>query len=147
MSFDFVAFAESDREAGFALYAQSLKPFVDQTFGWNQAFQQQRFAEQYPTDSLCWIQAGAQRLGLLCDKTQPEELHLHLLLLYPEFQAQGLGQQIMQGLQQQAQAQNLPLRLSSFKCNQRAVKFYQRLGYQLISQDEYFYDFEWLPGF
>lgn len=136
----------SELPAAFELYQQQLQTFIEQAFGWDTPFQQQRFASHYALADLFWLDWQKQRAGLVCLHTTPENYHLHLLLLYPHFQGQGLGQSWLQQLHSQAAGSRRQISLSCFRTNTRALAFYQRLGYQPSSSDAHFINLSYAPA-
>ncbi len=77
---------------------------------------------------------------MLCFKPYDNAIHVHLLVVFPEFQNQKFGQKIMNYVHSRADAEGRNrVTLSSFIRNEAAVRFYKSLGYQLIDSDEYFY--------
>ncbi|MGD8176902.1 GNAT family N-acetyltransferase [Marinimicrobium sp. ARAG 43.8] len=122
------------------LYKQCLFGFIDQTFGWDEAFQRDRFRSSYSLETLFWLNDGSgRRIGLACFSKLEVALHLSLFLLYKSFQGAGLGSQIMEKLERSA-GLDAKVTLSTFKVNKRAISFYQKLGYRIDGQDENFYE-------
>lgn len=72
-------------------------------------------------------------------------IHVHLLIIFEEFQGQGLGRDVMLEIHKNARNTAKLVKLSCFKINTKAVSFYQSLGYSVFGEDEYFYDFEFDP--
>lgn len=140
-----VPIREDELDAAFALYKTSLYPYIAQVFGWHEAFQRQRFRESYDPADLYWAEHAGERVALVCFKDLPHELHLHLLLFYQAFQGRGLGSRLMAQLHARAAANGQSVTLSSFSCNQAAVSFYKRLGYEVLAEDEQFVDLRLTP--
>ena len=78
---------------------------------------------------------------LVCLRTNEENIHLHLLIIFSQTQRQGLGSLVMQKLRNDVHKQNLALTLSCFKQNKPALCLYRKLGFRVESEDENFYDF------
>lgn len=140
------AVRQDELDEAFALYKQGLYAYIEQVFGWNEAFQRERFGSSYPLETLYWSEGQGQNQALLCLRETAAERHVHLLLILPEFQRQGLGRSLMQELQRQAAQNGQVVTLSSFKLNTGALAFYQRLGYTIVGEDADFYDLSLRPA-
>lgn len=129
----------TEQAAVFELYKTTLFEHIDAVFGWDDIFQQQRIQQQYEPSWLFWVHIP-QRVALLCYKVVGNSLHVHLLLVFPAHQGQGLGAQIMLYLHEVARQKKLShISLSSFKHNQGALRFYRRLGYVITHTEADFY--------
>ncbi|WP_139784430.1 GNAT family N-acetyltransferase, partial [Vibrio parahaemolyticus] len=75
----------------------------------------------------------------LCFKPYDNAFHVHLLIVFPEFQNQKLGERVMNMVQEIAREQGRSyVTLSSFTRNESAVRFYKSLGYEVTESDENF---------
>lgn len=128
------------RDTLFDLYRLLLHSHIEKTFGWNEADQRARVTTEHPNSLIKLIKIGTVFTGFAATRLDQSSLHITLLLLKPEFQGQGIGKQSMQQLQAEANALQLPVTLSCFTNNHRALAFYQHLGYRISSSDEYFVD-------
>jgi ribosomal protein S18 acetylase RimI-like enzyme len=77
-------------------------------------------------------------VGYIALKNEIEEVHLSLLLLQPEYRSRGIGRRVMQTLLSRASESDRPLTHSCFLCNQGAMRFYQKLGFSVVTKDEHF---------
>jgi ribosomal protein S18 acetylase RimI-like enzyme len=127
-----------DRQALFALYKLSLHEYIDQTFGWDDNFQQERFNTSYRYPEFTLITLGSVTVGYFALRNEVEAVHLSLLLLKPEFRNRGIGWKVMQTLMSRTAESDQPLTLSCFLCNQAAMSFYQKLGFHVVTKDEHF---------
>ncbi|MEQ5839509.1 GNAT family N-acetyltransferase [Paraburkholderia acidicola] len=127
-----------DRQALFALYKRSLHEYIDQTFGWDEDFQQDRFSNSYPDPEISLIVSGSTTVGYVALRNEPKSLHLSLLLLQPESRNRGIGRTVMQTLMSRAAAFSQPVTLSCFVRNRAAISFYQKLGFCVVTEDEHF---------
>ena len=75
----------------------------------------------------------------MCFKPYNTAYHIHLLILFPQYQSQGFGQLVMQQITTLAKSEGRnKITLSSFTRNTKAIQFYTRLGYQVTEEDECF---------
>lgn len=130
-----------DRRAIFALYKLSLQEYVAQSFGWDENFQQTRFNASYLDPEFILIELGSVVAGYVSLTAKVQEMHLSLLLLHPEYRNRGIGREVMQTLMSRASESGLPLTLSCFLCNKGAMRFYEKLGFRLVTKDEHFADY------
>ena len=130
-------------DALFALYKLSLYKHIEQTFGWNDDFQRHRFDTTYRGDEFTVITEGPVMVGYFSTKNEHDAVHVSLLLIQPEFQRKGIGRKAMQTLMARASAANRSVTLSCFICNQPAMDFYERLGFQVVTKEEDFVNYRW----
>ncbi len=136
-----ISLAPHNLDEAYQLYRESLFELIDRVFGWNEAFQQQRFRSSYPIDSLRWVMdVNSKRIGLVSFLNKDQSMHLSLLLLYQAHRSLGLGSLVMKKLEGLAKASGHKITLSTFRENKGAFAFYQKLGYQIDKQDEHFYE-------
>ncbi|RYD41565.1 MAG: GNAT family N-acetyltransferase [Verrucomicrobiaceae bacterium] len=82
-----------------------------------------------------------------CLQTRQEADHLYVLGigLHPRFQGRGIGAAVMDAVKQRAASMGLPVRLSVFRTNPRALEFYLRLGFRQTGESESGRTMEWQP--
>ncbi|KJY93893.1 histone acetyltransferase [Vibrio neptunius] len=123
----------------FSSVKQALYDHVDAVFGWDDQFQRQRLSSDYQPEWFHWIVSQQNKVGLVCFKPYDTAYHIHLLILFPQYQNQGLGQGVMQQINTLVKSEGRnKITLSSFARNTKAIQFYTRLGYQVIEEDECF---------
>jgi diguanylate cyclase (GGDEF)-like protein len=131
-----------DRQSLFALYKLSLHKHIDQTFGWDENFQQERFSSSYRDSEFISVIVGTEAVGYVALKEETDKVHLSLLLLQPGYRGQGIGREVMQLLMSRACESGRPLTLSCFLCNEGAMRFYQKLGFSVVAKDEHFVTYQ-----
>lgn len=136
-------FVSEDLKAAFQLYEETLRSVVDRAFGWEDGFQRERFASRYELSWFHWVEASANRVGYVCFFEKSDELHMSLLIIDPKFQGRSFGRKVMSLLQNRAKQSSKRVTLSSFKKNEAAISFYQKLGYQITGEDEHFVDLKY----
>ena len=123
----------------FSSVKQALYDHVDAVFGWDDQFQRQRLSSDYQPEWFHWIVSQQNKVGLVCFKPYDTAYHIHLLILFPQYQNQGLGQVVMQQINTLVKSEGRnKITLSSFARNTKAIQIYTRLGYQVIEEDECF---------
>ncbi|MDF2414779.1 GNAT family N-acetyltransferase [Aeromonas sp. 1HA1] len=139
MDVELVGVSQSEFEQVFATVKQGLFPYVEAVFGWDDEFQRERLTCAYQPHWFSWILQSSERVGLLCCKPYDDALHVHLLIIFPQYQGRQLGAAVMARLHREAEREGkCRVTLSSFTDNQRAIRFYQRLGYKVIEGDQAF---------
>jgi ribosomal protein S18 acetylase RimI-like enzyme len=111
---------------------------IDETFGWDESFQKKGFYENYSLDWLSWVYRNNHKVGLICARKASESLHLHLLIVFEQYQRTGIAAVILSDLI----GKERTVTLSSFKNNLPAIRLYQKMGFQCISEDEHFYSYK-----
>lgn len=127
----------SEAETQFSMIKEALYCHVDAVFGWDDEYQRQRVNNDYQQDWFYWIDDGDDRVGLVCYKPYQNAYHVHLLIIFTPYQNQKLGCRVMRDIQELAiKKKRETITLSSFRSNQPAIAFYQRLGYQITDDSE-----------
>ena len=129
--------SNSEFEALFDFVKQGIFIHVDKTFGWDDDFQRQRLINDYHPSWFHWIYHKSERVGLVCFKPYGNAYHVHLLIIFPQYQDQSLGKKVMSRIHEKAhQEQRNQITLSSFRSNIRAISLYQSLGYQIVDDND-----------
>ncbi len=126
-------------ESLFSVVKQGLYSHVDAVFGWCDEFQVNRLKNDYEPHWFHWVYLSNTKVGMLCFKPYENVFHVHLLIVFPEFQNQKLGGRVMNMVHEIAREQGRShVTLSSFTRNESAVRFYKSLGYKVTESDENF---------
>lgn len=137
--------AAADMEWIYQLFKKGLKRYIDQTWGWNELFQHYSFMENVPATHFTIVSANGKDIGGYYLKAAETHYYLDMLLIKPAYQRQGFGRRIITGLQELADRNQLPVKLSVLKVNP-AFNFYQKLGFSVESEDEYRYRLVYSPA-
>ena len=90
------------------------------------------------------IALDGQPAGRLIVERRDHEIRCVDLSLLPEHRNQGVGTFIINTLQSEATAANLPLRMQVIRFN-RAVNLFERMGFVRTSETGTHFQMEWLP--
>ena len=121
--------APTDRDFLFALHRETLRPFIEQIWGWDEAWQQQDFDTGLSEHSPWIIERDGAPIGGVLLEWTADSLYLHLLELRPEHQGQGVGSAVLRHLIALATARGLSVALSVLEPNLRARELYERHGF------------------
>jgi ribosomal protein S18 acetylase RimI-like enzyme len=127
------------RDTLFSLYSLSLRQFIQPIYGWDETFQKQRFVSEYPEENTKIVLAGEAFAGYVVVAERPDVHHVALLILRPEFQRIGIGQEVMNTVVAEARAAGKAVTLSCFKSNKAAFFFYQLLGFVVQHEEPSFF--------
>jgi ribosomal protein S18 acetylase RimI-like enzyme len=96
----------------------------------------------YPDAMHTIILAGNVPIGRTIIDRSESELRLVDIALLPEFRNYGIGALLVRQLLDEGSEKHLPVRLQVFKYGD-AVRFYERLGFQLIEENGSHLKMEW----
>jgi tryptophanase len=113
-----------------------MRPYIEATWGWQEAWQREYFAGKFEPRNRQIICVAGQDAGVVVVEKRAQELYLALIELLPQFQGQGVGTAVVRRLIDQAQDFALPLALHVLKSNGPARKLYERLGFQIVAEEE-----------
>ena len=146
---------QNDREFLFRVYAGTREDELAQT-GWpdeeKHAFLEMQFAAQqadygkrFPDSEQTIVLVGDSPVGRMWVARWDEEIRLLDIALLPEHRNAGTGRILLERLQAEAARTGTPLRHSVYKMNDRALRFYERLGFSVIEDFETYVLMEWVP--
>nr|WP_158163297.1 GNAT family N-acetyltransferase [Vibrio mimicus] len=139
MDIQLIQIENDEFESLFSVVKQGLYSHVDAVFGWCDEFQVNRLKNDYEPHWFHWVYINNEQVGLLCFKPYENGFHVHLLIVFPEFQNQQLGGRVMNVVHEMAREQGRShVTLSSFTRNESALRFYKSLGYKVTESDENF---------
>jgi ribosomal protein S18 acetylase RimI-like enzyme len=118
-----------DREFAYRVKKAALREYVEQIWGWNEAEQRRLHERRFAAQEFRVIRLGGTDVGTMGVVVAPDCLRLNGLFILPEYQGRGIGRRCMALLMEEARQLGLPVRLQVLKINQRALAFYERLGF------------------
>lgn len=145
-----------DEEFLYEVYASSRADEVAQVEwpeGMKEAFLRMQLAAQrkdyegrHPEAEYAVILVGGRPAGRIWIARPGDEIHLLDIALLPEFQNCGVGTVLLSRLMDEARAAGLPLRHYVFILNTEALRFYERLGFEVVGESGGAYRYmEWDP--
>jgi ribosomal protein S18 acetylase RimI-like enzyme len=78
------------------------------------------------------IDQDGELAGFYWVELREKVLHLHGLILRPEFQGQGIGKEVLDFLERQYSERIEAIELGVHRSNQRAIALYEKQGYQTV---------------
>lgn len=96
-----------------------------------------------PNCTLSVIELDGMPVGRLRIVRDEHAMELAGIQLLPEYQNKRIGSTLVEQLKQEADAKGIPLQLSAEKDNPNALRFYKRLGFDVIGESEDAHQFEY----
>ncbi len=126
-----------DRDSIYALKAESVRPYVEKIWGWDEDYQRNDFdgdfshIEQFQVIEIDGSFAGFVQYYFAYPYFEVVEIHL-----LPEYRGKGIGSDILRYLQNVCIAQDRKIRIGCFKENHRAKALYQELGFMQTGETD-----------
>jgi GNAT superfamily N-acetyltransferase len=125
----------ADRGFLWEVQRTAMRPAVEATWGWDEAFQARYFAERFATRDWFIVSVDRVDAGALRFIVEGDHVFLANVALLPEHQGRGVGTQLVNTVLEEAKRRNLPVRLQVLKAN-RARRLYERLGFRACGETE-----------
>ena len=121
----------------FQIKKEALKHHIEQIWIWDEAEQFQFHLDETPTIKEEFLYSDDTRIGYL--QTQEDENCLFIwgIYLLNAYQSSGYGNELFKQLIIEAERNGKIIELEVFKINTKAIRFYERLGFVKISENEY----------
>lgn len=117
---------EHDREWLWRLHCETMRPYVDATWGWNDGDQRERFDEAFDPRRVEIVVIGNEPVGMLRVQRRPDEVVLAALQVAPSWQGRGIGAALVSAVIEEAGGR--PVTLQVLKVNP-ARALYERMGF------------------
>ncbi len=113
-----------------------LKGYIEDIWGWDEAFQQQFHRDNFSTANCSIVYVDGVATGTVEIKEDEGVIFISSLYLLPAYQRKGIGTAIIAQCKAKAQALNKRVALEVLKVNVQAQKLYTALGFTLTERDE-----------
>jgi len=125
-----------DSQFAYRTKKAAFKKYVEKVWGWNEEEQRRLHQKRFAAQDFQVIQVSGIDVGILALVQQPDCVKVSQMFILPEYQNRGIGAACMIRIIEDASASKLPVRLQVLKVNSRAFKFYQRLGFRIVSESD-----------
>lgn len=128
----------SDKDIDFLLdlRRETIKSYIDDIWGWDEAFQRKEFVENFCSDLNKIITLDGVDIGVLEINESAYELNITELELLSEFQGKGIGSLILKDQIRKANEMKKTINIGTFKSNIDAIRLYEKLGFRIIDETE-----------
>lgn len=127
---------DTDTEFARSVHHRAYRDVSERQFGpWDEAWQNGAFAASWASGAFEIVSCDGEACGYLCVEDGTDEIHVHEIVLLPEFQGRGIGSFLLREVMERAQRRGLPIRLRVLHLN-RALHLYRKLGFQEIGRTE-----------
>jgi ribosomal protein S18 acetylase RimI-like enzyme len=130
-----VATAE-DYDFLYQLHAATIRPAVEATWGWDEAYQVERFRQHFVAGDNQIIVAGDEDVGVLKLEERDGDCFLGLIEIAPPYQGRGLATEVIRNVMAGAFGRGQAVVLHVLKANPGARRLYERLGFQVVERRE-----------
>lgn len=116
----------------------TMQEYVEQTWGWDEAFQQAYFRQRFDPARNQVIVLGGADIGVFAVERRERDIFLAKIYILPEYQRRGIGTGLIKLVLQEAFKEGLPVTLRVLKVNP-ARRLYERLGFAVIEENDEFF--------
>ena len=125
------------------LHKAAIRPSVEATWDWDEAWQQDYFAQKFDASKRQIIVVDDQDIGVLILEEREGAVYIGLIEVLPAFQGRGIGTAVIQDILDQEHEQNRPIMLHVLKTNEAGKRLYERLGFAVTAVEEIKYKMQY----
>lgn len=107
--------------------------------------QMSAYSETYPNSCYHIVLLDGKPAGRLWVAKSEREFHLVDIGIDPRLQNKGIGTALVQRLQQEAAAEQLPVSSCVFRFNPGSLRFHDKLGFKIVREDPMYFFLQWQP--
>ncbi len=135
----------NDSEFAYQTKKAAFREYVEKVWGWDEDEQRQLHERRFASQDFQVIQVSGISVGILAIVRQPDCVKVNQMFIVPEYQSRGIGTACMMRIIEDGAVSKLPVRLQVLKVNNRALAFYQRMGFRNIGESDTHILMERLP--
>jgi GNAT superfamily N-acetyltransferase len=113
---------------------------------WQFDMQRQEYHTRFPNAQYDLILVDGNPAGRIWVGSDETQIRLLDIAVIPEYQNQGVGTLLLHQLMDQATVEAKPLRHMVFLLNDNALRFYERLGFEVFEDLGGYKHMQWLPA-
>lgn len=132
MDFSLKKATKTDSLFFYELKKMVLRKYVEEIWGWDEAFQVKFHDENYHPEWSYIIKVGNNNIGTVEIKEDNDRIFICSLYILPSWQGKGVGAAVIQTQVQKAQKEDKPVELEVLKSNTGAQRLYKRLGFKEV---------------
>ncbi len=129
---------DTDFEFLYRLKVECLREYIEETWGWDEAFQRHYFAREFDPARLQIVTVNAQDVGEVSLEDKGHELFLAGIYILPAWQNRGLGTGIIRNILDLSRTAGKSVRIQVLKVNP-ARQLYERLGFEIYGESRTHY--------
>ena len=126
---------ESDRRFCYEVKRAALGPYVERTWGWDEAFQQEFHTADWQRRRPDVVVLDGEDAGTVQYTRREGGYHLGEFYLLPRHHGRGIGSRLLRQMLGRADAEGVPVRLEVLKVNP-ARSLYERHGFRVCGETE-----------
>jgi ribosomal protein S18 acetylase RimI-like enzyme len=127
---------EDDLHVTYAITEDAMRGYVEKTWGnWDPEEQQLKHRANFTPETHRIIMLEEEVAGYVAVEEFPSHVWLVKLYLLRQYQGQGIGSQVLQGVLRSAKAQGKPVTLRVLRVNKRAQALYARHGFHVTEEN------------
>ena len=120
----------NDHDLIYALKSQSVRPYVEKIWGWEESYQQKDFDSDFSQiEQFKVIETNGAFIGFVQCYLERSCYHVVEIHLRPKYRGKGIGSDILKAIQKTCSIQGREVQIGCFKENDRAKNLYQKLGF------------------
>ena len=132
MIFNLRKATDDDLDLTFKIKKNALQEYLEMLWGWNEKAQKDFHRKEFKKENFQVIELQKKPVGYLEIESFQDHIFLANFMILQQFQGKGMGKIIMQDLIKN----NPKIILEVLKVNQRALKFYQGLNFEIVEDLE-----------
>ena len=127
---------QNDLAIAYAITEDAMRGYVEETWGtWDDEEQLQKHRANFTPETYRMILIEDEVAGLVAVEEFPSHVWLVKLYVLAKYRGQGIGSQVLQGIQQNASAHGKPVTLRVLRVNKRAQALYAKHGFTVTEEN------------
>ncbi len=127
-----------DRDFLWSLKVQSMGPYIEKIFGWDESVQLKFFNNGFMPEKISIVRYKEQDAGMYELEELQDSWLLSRIEILPDFQNRGIGCRVLERIIVETGFSGKPLKLQVFKINP-ARNLYERLGFKIYGETDNHY--------
>lgn len=123
---------EDDYERMYKIKEDSIKPYVEKVWGWDEDFQIEFLRKNTPFEEVEFILFNGETIGFLQLKETIKSIFIQSLFIIKAFQQKGIGTYLLKRIINNGKL----LSLEVLKNNKIAFDLYKKMGFVVLKEDD-----------